>query len=163
MEDLENIFGAQLDQKSEVELIADIRRLAVGAHNNLVNILRLRSLEQDRDESGRSFLVRLKGLGAGCKFSVECSCEPSTSVSFADKEILHCFVKGLADKDIREQVLGMVEEMDLETTVKYVEAKESVKKADVFLDRGAVPVEDVTDYKKNQREQTVVSDSSYSQ
>ena len=74
-----------------------------------------------------------------------------------NKEILHCFVKGLADKDIREEVLGMIEEIDLETTVKYVEAKGSVKKADLFLDRGAVPVEDVTEYKKNQGEQTIVS------
>ena len=102
MQDLENMFGAQLDQKSEAELMADMRRLAVVAQNNLVNIVRLRSLEQDRDESGRSFLARLKGLGAVCKLSVECSCVPSTSVSYADKEILHCFVKGLADEDIHK-------------------------------------------------------------
>ena len=119
--------------------------------------MRLRSLEQDRDESGRSFLARLKGLGAVCKLSVKCSCVPSTSVSYADKEILHCFVKSLADEDIRKQVLGMVEEMDLDATVKFVEAKESGKKADVFLDRGAVAVEAVTGYKKSQREQTLAS------
>ena len=67
LQDLENMFGAQLDQKSEVQLMADMRRLAMVAQNNLVNIVRLRSLEQDRDESGRSFLARLKGLGAVCK------------------------------------------------------------------------------------------------
>ena len=78
-------------------------------------------------------------------------------MSYADKEILHCFVKGLADEDIRKQVLGMVEEMDLDTTVKFVEAKESGKKADVFLERGAVAVEVVTGYKKDQREQTIAS------
>ena len=113
MQDLENMFGAQLDQKSELELMADMRRLAVVAQNNLVNIVRLRSLEQDRDESGRSFLARLRGLGAVCRLSVNCSCVPSTSVSYADEEILRCFVKGLADDNIRRRVLGQREEMDL--------------------------------------------------
>ena len=157
MQDLENTFGTQLDRKSEVELMADMRKLAVVAQNNLVNVVRLRSLEQDRDESGRSFLARLKGLGAVCKLSVKCSCVPSTSVSYADEEILHCFVKGLADEDIRRRVLGKVEEMDLETTVRFVEAEESGKKANVFLDRGTADVEVVSGYKKSQREQTLAS------
>ena len=39
LQDLENMFGAQLDQKSEVQLMADMRRLAVVAQNNLVNIV----------------------------------------------------------------------------------------------------------------------------
>ena len=39
MQDLENMFGAQLDQKTEVELMADMRRLAVVAQNNLVNVV----------------------------------------------------------------------------------------------------------------------------
>ena len=55
------------------------------AQNNLVNIvrLRLRSLVQDRDEPIRSYLARLKGVSASavCKLTLQCSCNPSTSVS----------------------------------------------------------------------------------
>ena len=73
-----------------------MRRLAVVAQNNLVNIvrLRLRSLVQDRDEPIRSYLARLKGVSASavCKLTLQCSCNPSTSVSYTDKEILHCLV-----------------------------------------------------------------------
>ena len=39
MQDLENTFGTQLDHKSEIELMADMRRLAVVAQNNLVNVV----------------------------------------------------------------------------------------------------------------------------
>ena len=44
-----------------------MRRLAVVAQNNLVNIVRLRSLvQEDRDETIRSYLARLKGISAVC-------------------------------------------------------------------------------------------------
>ena len=45
-------------------------------------------------------------------------------------------------------MLGVVEEMDLENTVKYVEAKESGKKAGVYLDSGEANVNAVSGYKK---------------
>ena len=54
---------------------------------------------------------------------------------YADKELLHCLINGLADGDVRNQVMGKVEIMDLESTVKLIEAKEAGKKASVYLDR----------------------------
>ena len=75
------------------------------------------------------------------------SCNPPTSVSYADKEILHCIAKRLADEDIRRQVLGVVEEMNLDATVKFIEAKESGKKAGMFLDNGEVPLNKITGYR----------------
>ena len=91
-----------------------------------------------------------------CKLTMNCSCMPSTSVSFADKEILHCLVKGLVDEDICKKVLGVVEEMDLENTVKYVEAKESGKKAGDYLDSGEADVNKVTGYKQVQKDQAYI-------
>ena len=96
--------------------MAEMRTLAIVAQNHLVNIMRLRSMVLDRDEPVGSYLVRLKGVAAVCKLTLQCSCEPQTTVSYADKEILHCLVKGLADDDIRRQVLGVVEQMGLDKT-----------------------------------------------
>ena len=101
----------------------------------------------------RSYVARFKGAAMVRKLTMNCSCMPSTSVSFADKEILHCLVKGLVDEDIRKKVLGVVEEMDLENTVKYVEAKESGKKAGDYLDSGEADVNKVTGYKQVQKEE----------
>ena len=133
-----------------------MRRLAVVAQNNLVNIVRLRSLAQDRDEPIRSYLARLKGIAAVCKLTLQCSCNPPTTVSYADNEILHCILKGLADEDIRRQVLGVVEEMDLDATIKFIEAKESGKKAGVFLDNGEAALNKITSYRQSQKDKSAV-------
>merc|ERR1711867_232017 len=112
----------------------------------------VRSMAQDRDEPIRSYLARLKGVAAVCKLTLQCTCDPPTTVSYADKEILHCLVKGLADDDIRRQVLGVVEEMDLNTTVKFIEAKESGRKAGAYLDSGDAGLNKVTGYRQAERE-----------
>ena len=90
-----------------------MHKLAVVAQNHLVNIVRLRSLVQDRHEY-QIIPGEIQG-GPDGALTMNCSCMPSTSVSFADKEILHCLVKGLVDEDIRKKVLGVVEEMTWKT------------------------------------------------
>ena len=126
-EDLGNLFGDKLDKMDEAQLIAEMQKLAVVSQNNLVNIVRLRALVQDRDEPVRSFVARLKGTAGVCKLTVWCPCDPGADD--ADKEILYCLVNGFADKDIRNQVMGKVVEMDLEETGKFIKAKESGRKA----------------------------------
>ena len=150
-EDLDNLHGSQLDQMEETELMAEMRKLAVVAQNNLVNIVRLRSMMQDRDETIRSFLARLKGAAAVCKLTVQCSC--GQIVSYSDKETIHCIIKGLADEEIRKQVLGVVDEMNLDATVRFVEAKESGRKAGKYLDSSEAEVSKVTGYKAHLKEQ----------
>ena len=152
-DELDNFHGAQLDQKNEADLMAEMRKLAVVTQNNLVNIMRLRSMVQDRDEPVKSFMARLRGVAEVCKLTVKCPCEPSVQVSYADKEIYHCLVKGLADMDIRNQVMGEVQEMTLDALVKYVEAKESGRKAGRYLDSGEAEVSKLTGYRVSQREQ----------
>ena len=49
-EDLQNLYGSALDAKTETELLKEMRDLAVIAENNMVNVVRLRSIPQDRDE-----------------------------------------------------------------------------------------------------------------
>ena len=49
MEELNNLHGDQLDAKTEEQLLAEMRTLAIVAQNHLVNIVRVRSLVQDRD------------------------------------------------------------------------------------------------------------------
>jgi len=41
-EDMENLYGEQLDTKTESELLAKMHQLAVVAQNHLVNVVRLR-------------------------------------------------------------------------------------------------------------------------
>ena len=59
-------------------------------------------------------------------------------VSYADKMILHALVRGITDEEIREQVLAKTEEMGLEETVKFVEAKETGRRSTVQLGPGTL-------------------------
>ena len=55
--------------------------------------------------------------------------------------------------DIRNQVIGEMQEMVLDVLVKFVEAKESGSKAGRYLDSGEAEVSKVTGYSSSQREQ----------
>ena len=74
-------------------MIAEMRKLAVIAQNNLENIMRLRSFVQDMDKPVRTFMARLKAMAEVCKLTVKCPCVPGIHVSYADKEIYHCLIK----------------------------------------------------------------------
>ena len=56
--------------------------------------------------------------------------------------------KGLADEDIQRQVLEVVEEMDIDATVKSVKAKESGKEAGVYLDSRDVGLNKITGFRQ---------------
>ena len=75
----------------------------------MVNLL---ALSQDREESIRAFYVRLKTSASVCELSVPCTATARTErVSYSDKMTLHALVRGITDKEIREQVLAKTEEL----------------------------------------------------
>ena len=158
-EDMENLYGEQLDMSTETELLDRMHQLAVVAQNHLVNVVRLRSMVQDSDESIRSYLARLKGAANVCNLMVSCTCPTESTVLYADQEILHCLVKGLADEDIRRQVLGVVDVMDLDATVKFIEAKESGRKAGAFLDSSEAGVNKMTTYRQTHKQDLMAAKS----
>ena len=95
-DELDNFYGAQLDQKNEANPMSEMRKLAVVAQNYLVNIIRLMSIVQDREEEEpfKSFMARLKGVAEVCKLTVMCPCSPGVKVSHADKEVRDIFLLG---------------------------------------------------------------------
>ena len=126
--DLFSCLGSKLDTLTEQQLLDEIEKLAVLQQNNLVKVVNLLALSQDREESIRAFYARLKASASVCELSVPCTATACTErVSYSDKMILHALVRGIADEEIREQVLAKTEELGLEETVKFVEAKETCR------------------------------------
>ena len=122
--DLHRSMGSKLDTATEAELLLEIEHLCVIPQNNLVNVVKLLALTQDRDEPIRSFLARLKGCASICKLTVTCtSVGCDEDVSYSEKVILHALVKGLFDSEIQQDVLADGEDKSLDETVKYIEAK----------------------------------------
>ena len=74
----------------------------------------------------RAFLTRLKAKSSVCDLVVPCTqANCVEKVSYAEKIILHTLVRGLVDEQICEEVLAKSVEMNLDDTIKFVEAKET--------------------------------------
>ena len=140
--------GSHADEET---LLAAVKKLAVKSHNDLVNVVTFLSMGQDRAEHANSFAARLKGQAAVCNFVVKCSintCQNDTS--YADKMVSHQLVRGLADVEIQEQVLGHAATtpgLDLAAITKYVEALETGKRSTGLLSQ-AGSLNRISDYKR---------------
>ena len=66
--DLTNAAGGTLTNKTEAEVLAAIKTLAVREENIMVARVNLHNMRQDRDETIRSFGARLRGQAGVCKF-----------------------------------------------------------------------------------------------
>jgi hypothetical protein len=62
---------------------------------------------------------------AVCDLSVTCSC--GNKVSEVEKWVRMSLIGGLNDEDTKQEVLSKVEEMPLDTTITFVEARETGK------------------------------------
>ena len=82
-------------------------------------------------------MARLKGQAAVCNFSAKCvsdSC--GKNIDYSEKMVCHQLVRGLSDPTIQEQTLAHaadIKDLDLATTVKFIEAKESGKRSSGML------------------------------
>ena len=122
---------------TEDHLLKAIKKIAVRAQNTLVNVVKFLELGQDTEESVSSYTAHLKGQASVCNFAIKCkdsTCNKLTS--YSDQMVCHQLVRGLADPTIQEQILSYAAEnpdLDLNATLKYIEAKESGKRSSNML------------------------------
>ena len=132
--DLTRTFGA-LATSDEQTVLLNIKSLAVRQENIMVARVQLQQMRQDHDEPVRSFSARLIGQAGVCNFKVGCSC--SNQVDYSDTMIRDALIKGLADDEIRLDILGeSKQDMSLEEVLKFAQAKESGKQSAGRLLRG---------------------------
>lgn len=123
-----------LEQKAEADILKTIKSLAVKQENSMVSRLALHNMSQDRDEGVRNFAARLKGQADVCKFTVKCPCNPSVEVDFTSQMIRDVLIRGLSDQDIQQEMLGQQnQDMELEETVKLIEAKEAGRRSQTSI------------------------------
>ena len=65
--------GGTLIGKTEDEVLAAIKTLAVREENVMVARVTLHNMKQDRDEPIRSFGARLRGQAGVCRFTQRCT------------------------------------------------------------------------------------------
>jgi len=149
--DLTRSFN-HLTSNDEPTLLQLIKSLAVRQENIMVARVELQQMRQDRDESIRAFSARLKGQANICQYSVDCEC--GAQINYSDQMVMDSIIIGLADDDIRLDMLGQAnQEMTVEETIRYVEAKESGKRSAsrIRSTPAAVSVDTSSTYRQNER------------
>ena len=117
---------------TEDVLLAAIKQLAVVPVAISVRRADLLTSKQDHGENARAFVAKLKGKAATCSYTVVCSsntCNQSTD--FTDVIVKDVLVAGLADEDIKRDIMGWTEldVKDVNSTVAFIEAKEMARDA----------------------------------
>jgi len=84
-------------------------------------------LLQLRQEAIRAFAARVRGKAETCAFAAQCKCEKS--VNYTDNAIRDVLLNGLADSDIRREVLGTKDILTkpINDIVALVEGKEMAR------------------------------------
>ena len=123
---------------SLTQLLVEIERAAVDKQSDLLNKVKLFEAVQEIDEPIRRFVSRLQILAYACNFTTKCPSQPCTA-SNVEATILLLMVKGLVDVDIQGELFAEVDQMDLETTIAFVEIRETDQK-DASSARLPIPV-----------------------
>ena len=115
--------------KPTTDLISAMKSLAVIAVAIGVTRAELTSMRQERDESFRSFAARVRGKAETCAYRTKCSC--LREVDFTDCIIRDVLITGIADSDIRLEILGAdaILERPVNEVISLVEGKEMARNA----------------------------------
>ena len=142
-------FGDSISEKSEDEILRDLKKFTVQQQIVLVCRNTLRSMFQDKDESNQHFAARVKGQANLCDYIIKCTREGCGSlISYADAEIKDQICNGLYDPDILQDVLSYAhEDLSLNETINFIAAKESGKRCHTQL-FGASCVSKISEYQK---------------
>ena len=148
--DLTRLSGGTLTAKTEEEVLAAIKSLAVREENTMVARVTLHEMRQDRDEPIRSFAARIKGQAGICKYVLTCPCQ--REINYSDYILRDVVVQGLYDNDIQLDLLSdQNQDMSLEEVLQFVEKKEAGRRSANKLHDSQTA--GISQYRRNQREQ----------
>ena len=120
--------------KDENTLLKSMKGLAVIKVANSVRRSKLLSTRQSHGEGFREFYANVKAAASTCNFKVKCPnecCQGSALVDYTSSVVKDVIVLGIADPDIRKDVLAWEEldEKDDKALVAFVETKELARNA----------------------------------
>ena len=149
-----------LNDCTEEELLAYIKSIAVKQVHHEVHQMNFHMMSQDEGEPITRFVARLKSQAFLCRFSVQCSCDPATTVSYADQMVAQRLIAGLRNVDHQRKVLAEAGTLTtLDAKVKRLQLLETTEESAVILrgsaqDTPSVAAPQRSQYKKNQRTPT---------
>ena len=110
-------------------VMAAIKSLAVIVVATGMTRAELARMQQERDDSFRAFAARVRGKANTCAYMTTCTC--LRKVDFIDSIIRDVLIAGIADLDIRREVLGtsVILERAVNGVIALVESKDMARNA----------------------------------
>ena len=137
---------------TEIDALAAIQNLAVKAKNAIVSRMTLMAITQNREEVVRRFDPRFQGQAKVWRFSKNGSHNPFEAVNYGDDIVRDALIRGLADNDIQQDVLGYYDQdMTLEDTNKFIEVKKAGIRSRATLQNPSGAT--VSSYKQSDKDQ----------
>ena len=123
---LHRTLGDSIKTATMDDLLMAIQEIAVVKQSELLNLVNLLEQSQDRGESVRQYVARLRGMANLCGNKLTLCSVPTCNGKkmFKDTLILAALVKGLNDPETKKELLSKVTELALDETIAFVEARE---------------------------------------
>ena len=113
-----------LGEITSSQLLSEIERVLVQTQLDLLNKIKLFKAAQGPIEPIKNFVFRLQLLAYECNLTTSCSSQDCTAANYGGN-ILFAMVRGLANDDIKEEILSKLDLISLEDAIKIVSKKES--------------------------------------
>ena len=119
--------GTEPQNMSEADLTASAKKLAVKVESKLVHRIRMGKAFQQPGVGVDIFFAHLKGLARQCEYTVLCrTC--NTATDYSEEVISDQLVRGLADEDILDALIGDEKtDRTLPEMVQFIARKEQAK------------------------------------
>ena len=152
---LHRSVGPDISNKTEMEVLKEIKQFAVREENTIINRNVLRGMMQNHDEDVKHFAARVRGQAEMCNYTVQCTRQGCNSlISYAEAEVRDQICKGLADPEIQQELLGHSNEITtLEDTISFIAAKEAGKRShSALFNNQASSLSRISPYQKSKRQ-----------
>ena len=148
-----NLFkdDPKLRDKTEGDILASMKSLAVIDVAATVRVTELLAMKQDHGEGIRSFVARVRDAANICALEKACTC--GLNVNYTDEVVRWVVLAGLSSPEIAREVLGTmdIDRKSLSDTVSIVESKERAARACM----GESAVSAASTYKKEKKAVTI--------
>ena len=123
--------NSELLEGGESALLEAIKKLAVIPTAICVRRSEVLQLKQEYKEGVRSWYAKIKGKADTCRYTKSCPNGCNGEVDYTSEVIKDVLIAGLADQDIRKEVLGWynLDSSAVAQTVTFIEQKEMARNA----------------------------------
>ena len=104
--------------------MTEIETVSIQKQLDLLNKVKLFEAVQEPSEPIKNFAFRLQMLAYKCNFTTSCSNKNCTAANYGGN-ILLAMVRGLANDDIKEEILSRLDQISMEDAIMIISKRES--------------------------------------